>query len=85
MEATTGERIVAFGRVGKRPENPFFPAFQPLARSPSIAENRSQCATVFKAGKRKACVQGITDMALGTKKRETRKSSRYFNNILFLL
>jgi len=25
MEATTGERIVAFGRVGKPLENPFFP------------------------------------------------------------
>jgi hypothetical protein len=24
MEATTGERIVAFGRVGKPLENPFF-------------------------------------------------------------
>jgi hypothetical protein len=25
MEAATGERIVAFGRVGKPPENPFLP------------------------------------------------------------
>jgi hypothetical protein len=27
MEAATGERIVAFGRVGKSPENPFFRYF----------------------------------------------------------
>jgi hypothetical protein len=27
MEAATGERIVAFGRAGKSPENPFFRHF----------------------------------------------------------
>jgi len=27
ITAATGERIVAFGRVGKPPENPFFRAF----------------------------------------------------------
>jgi len=28
MEAATGERIVAFGRAGKSPENPFFRHFR---------------------------------------------------------
>ena len=32
IKAATGERIVAFGRVGKPPENPFFQLFsQPAA------------------------------------------------------
>ena len=29
IKAATGERIVAFGRVGKSPENPFFTAIFP--------------------------------------------------------
>jgi hypothetical protein len=34
IEAATGERIVAFGRAGKPPENPFFgPIFPPASRS----------------------------------------------------
>jgi hypothetical protein len=34
MEAATGERIVAFGRAGNPPENPFFgPIFPPASRS----------------------------------------------------
>jgi hypothetical protein len=71
MEAATGERIVAFGRVGKPLEKRFF-------RSPS-APGDGPDATEFKATWRKAIVGGTSDMALlsklsSNKKRETRKS-----------
>jgi len=32
--AATGERIVAFGRVGKRPEKPFFSGISALRAAP---------------------------------------------------
>ena len=69
MEAATGERIVAFGRVGKPLENPFFRPFRI-----SIAPG-TMAATDFKAAWRKASVGGTSDMALlSSKKRESRKS-----------
>jgi hypothetical protein len=73
MEATTGERIVAFGRAGKPPGNPFF-GLSGFHRCPVITD-----ATEFKAAWRKPLVRGTSDMALlsklsGNKKRETRKS-----------
>jgi hypothetical protein len=36
MEAATGERIVAFGRVGKPLENPFFAAVPDRHRRPEM-------------------------------------------------
>jgi hypothetical protein len=74
MEAATGERIVAFGRVGKPHENRFFRPF-PVSIEPGDGPD----ATEFKAAWRKALVGGTSDMALlsklsSNKKRETRKS-----------
>ena len=70
MEAATGERIVAFGRVGKPLENPFFRPF-----SISIDAPGTMAATDFKAAWRKDSVGGASDMALlSSKKRESRKS-----------
>jgi hypothetical protein len=73
MEAATGERIVAFGRVGKPLENPFFAAHLRLPLHP-----RRRHATVVQRilkphGVR--LVGGTSDMALlSSKKRESRKS-----------
>ena len=48
IEAATGERIVAFGRVGKSPENPFFTAIFPRAsESRETPENVRYSATAF--------------------------------------
>jgi hypothetical protein len=48
IEAATGERIVAFGRVGKPPENPFLRAFFPAAwRARETSENSLYSATAF--------------------------------------
>ena len=70
MEAATGERIVAFGRVGKPLENPFFRPFRI-----SIDAPETMAATDFKAAWRRASVGGTSDMALlSSKKRESRKS-----------
>ena len=38
MEAATGERIVAFGRAGKSPENPFFRHFQACSAPGGISK-----------------------------------------------
>jgi len=71
MEAATGERIVAFGRVGKPLEKGVFRPLWDLHRRPGAWRN----ATDFKAGRRKALVGGTSDMALlSSKKRESRKS-----------
>ena len=65
-----GERIVAFGRVGKPLENPFFRPFRI-----SIDAPETMAATDFKAAWRRASVGGTSDMALlSSKKRESRKS-----------
>jgi hypothetical protein len=71
-----GERIVAFGRVGKPPENPFLPAvLHAQSTSGRMSEASGISATVFKAAWRRAVVRGTSDMALlSNKKRETRKS-----------
>ena len=70
MEAATGERIVAFGRVGKPLENPFLRPFRI-----SIDAPETMAATDFKAAWRRASVGGTSDMALlSSKKRESRKS-----------
>ena len=37
MEVATGERIVAFGRVGKPLENPFFAAIRASIAAPGMA------------------------------------------------
>jgi hypothetical protein len=44
MEVATGERIVAFGRVGKPLENPFFAAIRASIAAPGWRD-----ATDFKA------------------------------------
>lgn len=73
MEAATGERIVAFGRVGKPLRNRFFVA--DCAPMNTLAETRHHRATEFKAAGRKAFVGGTSDMALlSSRKRESRKS-----------
>jgi PilZ domain len=70
MEAATGERIVAFGRVGKPLEKAFFRPFRV-----SIGARGWPDATDFKATWRKVLVGGTSDMALlSSKKRESRKS-----------
>ena len=65
MEAATGERIVAFGRAGKSPENPFFSAIL-QARSTAGAMSRRPVysATFFKAESSRVVVRGTADMAL---------------------
>ena len=74
MEAATGERIVAFGRVGKPLENPFFAAVPGLHRRPGDGGMQR----ILKPHGRKVFVGGTSDMALlsklSSKKRETRKS-----------
>ena len=65
-----GERIVAFGLVGKPLENPFLRPFRI-----SIDAPETMAATDFKAAWRRASVGGTSDMALlSSKKRESRKS-----------
>jgi PilZ domain len=73
MEAATGERIVAFGRVGKPPGNPFFTAVCGLDRhpggdtTPTVQRNLKPHVVRL--------VGGTSDMALlSSKKRESRKS-----------
>jgi hypothetical protein len=46
MEAATGERIVAFGRAGKSPENPFFRHFA----GPSGRQLECRKTRVFRNG-----------------------------------
>jgi hypothetical protein len=48
IKAATGERIVAFGRTGKPPENPFFAASLPPASwFRETSENVGYSATAF--------------------------------------
>ncbi len=74
MEAATGERIVAFGRVGKSLESRLWQAVPGL--HPALWDcGLRRGATEFKAAARKALVGGTFDMALTSgKKRETRRS-----------
>ena len=74
MEAATGERIVAFGRVGKPLESRLWQAVPGL--HPALWDcGLRRGATEFKAAARKALVGGTFDMALTSgKKRETRRS-----------
>ena len=74
VKAATGERIVAFGRAGKPPENSFFRHFSTRSVAPRIAEMARYSSTEFKAAWRRSVIRGISDMAFGTKKRESRKS-----------
>lgn len=70
MEAATGERIVAFGRAGKSPENPFFRHFsRPARKAGAILQRFLKPHRVgFGPG-------GTSSMALlSTKKRDARKS-----------
>ena len=69
-----GERIVAFGRVGKPLKKGCFPAVWDLYRRPPPNGDTPPHATVFKATSGRAGDRGTSDMALGTKKRESRKS-----------
>jgi hypothetical protein len=70
MEAATGERIVAFGRVGKPVEKAFFRPFRVSIGAPGWPD-----ATDFKAACRRVLAGGTSDMALlSSKKRESRKS-----------
>ena len=48
IKAATGERIVAFGRVGKPPENPFLQAFAASATGRRIAGNADILQRLFK-------------------------------------
>jgi len=74
MEAATGERIVAFGRVGKPLENPFFRPVPGLHRGPG--DDGMQ--RILKPQGVRLGVGGTSDMALlsrlSSKKRESRKS-----------
>jgi hypothetical protein len=48
IKAATGERIVAFGRAGKPPENPFLRAnLPPASWSRETSENIGYPATAF--------------------------------------
>jgi hypothetical protein len=73
MEAATGERIVAFGRVGKPLENPFLRPFLRVDRHP--AGTRRAVQRILKPHVVRLYPGGTSDMALlSSKKRETRKS-----------
>ena len=75
MEAATGERIVAFGRAGKSPENPIFRQFTGMFDARRGVERLRHSATVFKSAPCRTLVEGTSGMALqSTKKRDARKS-----------
>ena len=75
MEAATGERIVAFGRAGKSPENPFFRHFAGMFDDRRNVEWLRYSATVSKSAACRTLVGGTSGMALqSTKKRDARKS-----------
>jgi hypothetical protein len=74
VKAATGERIVAFGRVGKPPENPFFGRLGPARASSGSAKTPNIVQRFIKPHGVGLVVRGTSDMALGTKKRELRKS-----------
>jgi PilZ domain-containing protein len=74
MEAATGERIVAFGRVGKPLETPFFAAVCGPGRPPWRGHAAAMQRILKPPGVR-FLPGGTSDMALlSSKKRESRKS-----------
>ena len=74
MEAATGERIVAFGRAGKRPETAFLWAPGAGREGGRWLETSDDLQRFLKPHQVGLGARGTSDMALGTKKRETRKS-----------
>ena len=74
VKAATGERIVAFGRAGKPPETPFLETFAASVAGSRIAGNADISQRILKPHSVGLVVRGTSDMALGTKKRESRKS-----------
>ncbi len=70
MEAATGERIVAFGRVGKPPENPFFATVPGLHRRPG--DDGTQ--RILKPHVLRSRWGNFEMALLSSKKRESRKS-----------
>jgi hypothetical protein len=73
-QAATGERIVAFGRAGKPPESRFGGLFPARAAFRRMAGNADILQRFLKPHVVGLVVRGTSDMALGTKKRESRKS-----------
>jgi PilZ domain len=65
---------VAFGRAGKPPENPFFGADCSQRGRRQIGANADILQRFLKPHGVGLVVRGTSDMALGTKKRESRKS-----------
>jgi PilZ domain len=65
---------VAFGRAGKPPENPFLRPSAASAAGRRIAGNADISQRILKPHGVGLVVRGTSDMALGTKKRESRKS-----------
>ena len=65
---------MAFGRAGKRPGNPFLQPFTAKAAGRRIAGKADILQRLFKPHGVGLVVRGTFEMALGTKKRESRKS-----------
>ena len=65
---------MAFGRAGKPPGNPFLRPFTAKASSSRIAGKADILQRLFKPHGVGLVVRGTFEMALGTKKRESRKS-----------
>jgi hypothetical protein len=76
LEAATGERIVAFGRAGKPPEPSFFAVVLGPRRYRGSAKTSDILQRFLKPLGIGLLPGGTSAMALGTKKRETRKSLR---------
>jgi hypothetical protein len=74
IKAATGERIVAFGRAGKRPENPFLWALAARPGGRRWLETSDSLQRFLKPPEIGLVARGTSDMALGSKKRESRKS-----------
>jgi hypothetical protein len=74
VKAATGERIVAFGRAGKRPGNPFFRPFGAAGEIAGSPETSASLQRFLKPHEVRLVVRGTSDMVLGAKKRESRKS-----------
>ena len=71
-----GERIVAFGRAGKSPENPFFRHFcRPVRTSAGMSKDAGIPQRFLKPHRVASLAGGTSGMALqSTKKRDARKS-----------
>ena len=65
---------MAFGRAGKPPEKPLFLAVCNQAADREVAGNADILQRILKPHGVGLVVRGTSDMALGTKKRESRKS-----------